>query len=136
MKLLSKVESDQRLKKEHDELIGKNTQLLNYFTKGIKRLNDLKDNYDPEKAKKTREFENFCRDIDLKKSKKLEELAAVEKHIEERKEVYYGLVAKQDELIEREFLIKQKEDNLVLREGFTKEGEAKLKHKFEELLKI
>lgn len=135
MKLLHKADVDLKAKKQSDELVEKNARLLGYFTKGIKRLNSLKDNYDQEKANKLRAFEDFCNQLNLKKNTLLEEYTKWEKAVEDKKEAYYSLVTKQDELDEREYLIKRKEENLSLRENFTKESEEKLKVKWDQLLK-
>jgi len=134
MKLLQKAEVDLKYKKQNDELIGKNNRLLGYFTKGVARLNSLKDNYDQVKVNKYNDFVDFSNHIAQQKSKLMEEVVVIEKLIKEKTETYYGLIAKQDELDEREFNMKQKANNLSMREEFVKESEEKIKLKWDKLI--
>jgi len=134
MRLLQKPEADQKHKKQQDELIAKNSRLLGYFTKGIKRFNSIQDSYDQQKVNRLKDFENFCADLQVKKSKLLEEYVQWEKAIEEKKEQYYALIAKQDELDEREYSLNRKEEQLTLREEFTKESEDRLQANLGHLL--
>src|SRR3990167_11484234 len=98
MKLLSKSEATLGLKKSNEDLLGSNLRLREIEKQVLKRLNEAKLDYDPEKVKALKDFEQFTADLMEKKSKLLSELNAYEKLIEERKDIYYGLVERQDAL--------------------------------------
>lgn len=91
----------------------------------LTRLNTAKKNYDPEKVAALKEFDAFLADIQEKKSKLLREMKAIESIIEEKKELYYGLIAKSDALEERAHAVKESEDKLDLREAFVSQLEKK-----------
>src|SRR3990167_6507667 len=126
MRLLSKKSAQAEVKKQNDELIEKNIRLRQYEKIFLERMNTLKENYDPEKLKTLRDFETFCTDITEKKSKLLAELKALEKAIVDKKEIYYGLVVKQDELDEKIHQIRNEESKLNLRLAYVTEIEKKI----------
>ena len=127
MKLLSKTESVNSIKKENEELISTNIRLRKYFKDITASLATLKSNYEPDKIKKLEEFQIFCEEINVKKSKLLKELNSIEGIIEKKKEIYYGLIAKQDQLDEKLHQLNEKETNLSLRESFVVGVEERLK---------
>ena len=127
MKLVSKTESVNSIKKENEELISTNIRLRKYFKDITASLATLKSNYEPDKIKKLEEFQIFCEEINVKKSKLLKELNSIEGIIEKKKEIYYGLIAKQDQLDEKLHQLNEKETNLSLRESFVVGVEERLK---------
>ena len=129
MKLLSKSEATIGLKKENDSLIGSNLRLREMEKQVLKRLNEAKLDYSPEKIKALKDFEQFTADLMEKKSKLLSELNAYEKLIEERKDIYYGLVERQDALMEKSYQINEQNKKLDLREAFVSELERKIREK-------
>ena len=129
MKLLSRPEATIGLKKENDNLIGSNLRLREMEKQVIKRLNEAKLDYSPDKVKALKDFEQFTADLMEKKSKLLKELNAYEKLIEERKDIYYGLVEKADKLLEEEYKIKEANKKLDLRESFIVELEKRIREK-------
>lgn len=129
MKLLSQKESGSKIKKENDELIETNIRLRKYYAEILHKLNSLKDNYDPEKMAKLKEFEAFCKDLNEKKDKLLQEFNALEAEIQKKKDIYYGLITRFDELDERTYQLKEKENKLDLREAFVTDLEVKFKNK-------
>ena len=129
MKLLSKSEATLGLKKSNEDLLGSNLRLREIEKQVLKRLNEAKLDYDPEKVKALKDFEQFTADLMEKKSKLLKELNAYEKLIEERKEIFYGLVAKGDALLEEEYKIKEENKKLDLRESFITDLERKIREK-------
>ena len=131
MKLLQKSEAHLKIKKDNEELVEMNIRLRKYLKDITERLNTIKDDYKPDKVKKLRDFEEFCADIQARKSKLLEELSEVERMIERKKETFYGLVAKQDFLEERSYQIKEKENKLNLRESFVTQLEKSWQEKQE-----
>lgn len=129
MKLLAKPVVENKLKKENDELLDRNIRLRQFERAITERLNTVKDSYEPEKLAKLKEFEEFCKDILEKKAKLLRELDGIGKLIEQKKDIYYGLVVKQDELEERVHQANQKDEKLRLRELFVSELEQKWREK-------
>jgi hypothetical protein len=127
MKLLDQKQAQSNLKTQNDELIGTNIRLRRFWQEITQKLNTIRENYDPDKLKRLKDFEQFCKDLIIKKSKMLEELVSIEKQIENKKEIYYGLIAKQDKLDEYVYEIQEKEKKLKLREAFVIDLEAKWK---------
>src|SRR3990167_1778856 len=117
MKLLTRKEATQGLKKSNDELLGTNIRLREMEKQVLKRLNEAKLDYDPEKMKALKDFEKFTSEIMEKKSLLLKELNAYDTLIAERKDIYYGLVEKADKLLEEEYKIKEAHKKLDLRES-------------------
>ena len=128
MKLLTRKEATIGLKKENDNLIGSNLRLREMEKQVLKRLNEAKANYDPEKMKALKDFEQFTADLMEKKSKLLKELNAYEKLIEERKDIYYGLVSKMDLLDEKAHQVAEANKKLDLREAFVTDLERKIRN--------
>lgn len=126
MHLLSKKESDSKIKKENDELIESNIRLRKYYSEILHKLNTIKENYDPEKMAKLKDFETFCKDLLIKKEKLLQEFNTLEAEIQKKKDIYYGLIARFDELDERTYQLKEKESKLDLREAFVTDLENKI----------
>ena len=129
MRLLAKKDADNKLRKENEELIDTNIRLRKSYTDIVKRLNTIKENYEPDKLKKLKEFEDFCKDLQVKKSKLLEEYREIDTAIERKKDLYYGLIAKQDLLDEKVYQIKQEENKLGVRQLFVEELERKWQEK-------
>lgn len=125
MQLLSQKETKSKLRKEHDELIDTSVRLNTIVREKHRELNTLKRHYDPDKLQAKADFDAFCRDIQEKKSRLLQELAQIEKEIEAKKDIYFGLVAKQDALEERIYAANEREAKLNLRENFINELERK-----------
>jgi hypothetical protein len=135
MKLLSKNEVKSISQKETDIILEKNSRLAEYLSKGLKKFNLIKDNYDQDKIRKQKEFDAFCEKINTKKSELLKDYKKWEKLVEGKKELYYALIEKNDELIEREENIKRGEERIKVREDFNLENEARLKAKLDTLIK-
>ena len=129
MKLLNKISAVASLKKQNEDLIETNVRLRKYEKDIIKRLNTIKENYEPDKLKKLKEFEDFCKNLNVKKSKLLEELNVLEKTIELKKELFYGLVVKQDVVEEKLHNLIEQENKLDLRVAFVEELERRWNEK-------
>jgi len=129
MKLLSKTSAKSKAKLENDALIDSSIRLKKYHQDLTTKLNNVKDNYDGDKLEKLREFEQFCKDIEVKRTKVLEELANWQKLVKETKEIYYGFIARADELQEKEYQIEEENKKLNLRETFVLDLEAKWREK-------
>lgn len=129
MKLLSKNEAGHKLQLEKDELVETNIRLREYWQSINDRLNNLKDDYEPDKLQKLKEFEEFCKKLQVKRTKLLEELSILQRGIEQKKELFYGLIEKQDRLEERLLQANEAEAKLKLRETFVVDLEQKWRMK-------
>lgn len=129
MKLLTTKEAQSQKKLENDALIESNMRLKQVEARLSSKLHSMKDNYDQDKVEKWTEYEDFVEDINNKKSVLLKELKDIQKYIEEKKEVYYGLVEKQDILEEKMHNLIEKEKKLELREAFVMDLERKWREK-------
>lgn len=125
MKLLSRTEASSKKKLENESLIESNIRLRKYHTEIVQKLNTVKEDYEPEKLEKLREFETFCRDLDVKRETLLKELAQWQKLLADTKEIYYGYIVKADELAEKEYRISEETKKLNLREAFISDLEQK-----------
>lgn len=123
MKLLTKSEIKNSVRKENEQLLNDNIRL--------KKINQnlLKLDFPAEKVKMMREFQQFSSDINEKKSFMFQELKKIETLIEQKKEILYGLIEKQDEIMEREAVLKEREAKVELREKFVEEIDSKQKTK-------
>ena len=129
MKLLSKSVAGSKLKQENDSLIETNIRLRNYEKLVLQRLNAIKENYAPDKIQRLNEYEMYCKEILQKKSLLLQELMAIQQQIDQKKDIYYGMISAADELSEKKYLIEEQTKKLALRESFVVDLEAKWKEK-------
>ena len=65
MKLLSKTSVASSLIKQNEELIETNIRLRKYEKNITERLNTIKENYEPDKLKKLKEFEEDIQSIQI-----------------------------------------------------------------------
>jgi hypothetical protein len=129
MKLLAKKEAEKSIKKSNEELLGSNLRLRQLEKNVLSRLNTAKLDYEPEKMKALKDFEEFVADLSQKKSKLLEEMHAYNKLIQERKDIYYGLIEKQDLLEEKIYQMNEENRKLDLRETFIRDLEQRVNQK-------
>lgn len=122
MKLLSKNEAKSEITKENNFLIAENIRLRKEYVSLLKRLANLEKDG---KIKELKEFEEFVKVTQEKKSFLLSELHRVDKEIRSRQEILDGIIERQDELQEKEYKLNDRESKLNLRENFIKEIEAK-----------
>lgn len=125
MKLLPPQEAKKDIQKKNDELIAINVRLKEIERNILKRINTLKDNYEPDKIKKFDEFTKYCNELEQKKSVLLKTMTDIEKMIEGKRDILYGLIEKQDILQEKEIEIKERERKLEMRQAFVEELERK-----------
>lgn len=129
MKLLARSEAQASKKRENDALVESTLRLSGYHQRLTKRLANIKDDYSADKLARLREYEQFCKDLNAKREKLLKELSAIESIIEEKKEIYYGLIEKQDALEDKAREIKEENEKLDLREKFVLDLEEKWRNK-------
>ena len=121
--------AERSIKEDNERLIDTNIRLRKYWQDIVHKLNTVKESYEPEKTKKLEDFERFCKDLQGKKSKLLEEYTELERQIALRKDIYYNLVHRQDELAERSHEIAEENSKLTLRESFVRDLEEKWREK-------
>lgn len=126
MKLLSKTDARDQRKRDNDSLVDSNIRLRKMENEVLSRLNNAKADYAPDKVAALEEFNSFLKDIQEKKAKLLKELSAIQSLVNDEKEIYYGLVAKQDVLEERAHAVRESEDKLNIREAFINQLEQKM----------
>ena len=129
MKLLPKTEARSRAKLENEELIASNIRLRQYLQGITQKLNNVKDSYDPEKVQKLQEFERFCKELEVQRTKLLTELAGIQKLVNDTKDIYYGYIQKKDQLAETEYKIQEENKKLDLREAYVVDLEARFREK-------
>lgn len=125
MKLLSKEHAENKIRKDNETLVETNIRLRALEKQINDKLNSIKEDYSGDKLQKLQDFERFCKDLQIKKEKLLSELAGIQKLVDEKKDVYYGLIEKKDKLDEMVVHLQEKEARLNLRESFVEELEKK-----------
>lgn len=118
MKIFSKQDVHQKIKRDNDLLIQDNLRLR----KKNETLHKSNTGIDYNKAEQ--DFKKFIAEINDKRQKMLLELEELQKAIDLRKDIYYGLVEKQDILEERIYKLEQKEKQLDARERFVNQLET------------
>lgn len=129
MKLLAQKDAKASIKKDNESLLESNLRLRRLEKNVLDRLNLAKLNYDPEKVKALEDFDRFCKEIQEKKSKLLAEYVQIEKMVETKKDIYYGLIEKQDVLLEEAYQMEEKHKKLDLRESFVVSLEQEFRNK-------
>ena len=118
MKLFEKDTINRLRKDQTRELTLKNERLAGSLRKLLALQKDIE--FDADKAKKVADYQVWCEDLQKKMSKELGNLKAYEKLVEEKKEEYYGLVAKKDEIEDRIIDLKEEQKKQELQVAFTK----------------
>lgn len=129
MKLLAKTEAQSKVKRDNDQLIAENLRLRQFWKDITQKLNTVKESYEPDKLAKLKEFEQFAMDLMVRKAKLLEELQGIENEIIRKKDIYFGLIAKQDALDEKIYQMTEAQKKLDLRERFVVDLEQKWRAK-------
>ena len=129
MKLLTKNLAETEIKRENEELLSTNIRLRKFWQEITQKLNNARDNYEPEKMRALKDYEDFCKTLLAKKSELLKELQGIRNEIEKKKEIYFGMIEKQDLLQEKAYQIKEEGEKLRLRESFVEDLERKWQEK-------
>lgn len=125
MKLLSPTDARSKIQKNNDELIESNIRLRKGLKQVISDLNNAKNDYSSDRVKLLKDFDRFIEEIQVKKNRLLKELKDLTEEIDRKKEVYYGLITKQDMLEEKLYQLNEREIKINLRENFVKDLEKK-----------
>lgn len=96
MKLFTKEEINKNRKDQTRELMIKNDRLIASNRKILSLQKDIE--FDADKAKKVKEYEVWCADLQTKMGKELKNLTAYQKLVEDEKEKYYKLIQSVDAL--------------------------------------
>ncbi len=96
MQLFSKEQVNTRRKEQTRELTLKNERLATSLRKVLALQKEI--DFDADKAKKVADYQIWCKDLQEKMSKELGNLKAYEKLVEDKKEEYYNLVGRKDEI--------------------------------------
>lgn len=125
MKLLSKSDIQSSVKKDNEELLETNLRLRKGLIGVIKNINTARTDYSSDKVRALKDFDKFVEELNQKKSNLLKELRDLTEVVEKKKDIYYGLIEKQDILEEKLYQMSERESKLDLRESFIKELEKK-----------
>ena len=117
---LFKREQIHKIKKDQTrELVVQNERLIASLKKKLALQNDIE--FDADKAKKVRDYEVWCKDLQDKMEKELRNLKAYQKLVDDKKEEYYGLITSYDALQDRIILQKEELNKLELQVAFKRE---------------
>jgi len=118
MKLFQKETINLKRKEQTRELTLKNERLAVSLRKILNLQKDIE--FDADKAKKVKDYQVWCEDLQTKMSKELGNLNAYKKLVEDKKEEYYGLITNldllQDKILDRKEELRKQE----LRVAFNK----------------
>jgi len=125
-----KIFSPEKIKiegeKKADRLAFEKVQLEKQVRDLQIELQAVRGQLNADKSKIDKTFKEFVQDINAKKSNLLKELLEVERQLEKKKDLFYGLVEKQDTLRDREIEVSEKEENLRRREVYVRSLEGKI----------
>jgi Mg2+ and Co2+ transporter CorA len=99
MQLFTKEQINKKRKDQTRELMMKNDRLIASNRKVLALQKEIE--FDADKAKKVKDYQKWCEDLQEKMSKELKSLNAYKLLVEEAKEEYYNLVARKDEVEDR-----------------------------------
>ena len=119
MLLFSKEQVNTKRKEQTRELTIKNERLATSLRKILKLQKEVE--FDTDKAKKVKDYQIWCEDLQVKMSKELGNLEAYKKLVDEKKEEYYNLVASYDALEDRILDKKEELDKLNIQVGLQKQ---------------
>lgn len=119
MQLFTKEQINKGRKDQTRELMLKNERLIASNRKVLALQSDIE--FDAEKAKKVKDYQVWCEDLQVKMSKELSNLKAYEKLVDDKKEEYYNLIEKIDEIEDKITDKKEESSRLDLQLTFKKE---------------
>lgn len=119
MQLFSKEQINTKRKDQTRELMLKNERLIISNRKILELQKDI--DFDTDKAKKVKDYQIWCEDLQSKIAKELSNLKAYNKLVDEKKDEYYNLVAKKDEIEDKILDLTEELKKLELQVVFKKE---------------
>lgn len=119
MQLFSREQVNLKRKNETRELSLKNDRLA----KSLRKVLDLQKEveFDQDKAKKVKDYQVWCADLQNKMDKALGTLKSYEKLVEEKKEEIYELVERKDELEDTLLDLREEQERLDFELNFKRE---------------
>jgi len=124
MKLLTKEEVNKVARQQNRELAQKNSRLVDFFQRSIKKLNNTE--IDSDLQRKQYDYDKTVQDFLERKDTMLQELMMLQRKVEEKKDILYSLIDKQDELDERERTLREKEEVIKLQAQFVDQISEKI----------
>lgn len=112
MELFKKEEVQAKRHNQTRELILKNEKLISSLKKTLALQKDIE--FDAEKAKKVKDYMQWCEDLQKKQSKELANFEAYKKLTEDKKDEYYRLVESKDALEDKIVNLKEDVEKLKL----------------------
>lgn len=112
MKLFKREEIEAKRHNQTRELILKNEKLISSLKKTLALQKDIE--FDAEKAKKVKDYMQWCEDLQKKQSKELANLETYKKLAEDKKEEYYRIVEAKDALEDKIISLKEESERLSL----------------------
>ena len=94
MKLFTKEEINKRRHETNRELTAKNEKVVSSLKKVLKLQEEI--DFDKEKAKKMKEFQVWCDNLNEKKSLLLQDMKKYQNAVEGAKEELYRVIARKD----------------------------------------
>lgn len=119
MQLFTPEKINATRKSQTRELVVKNERLVKSLRKVLDLQNDIE--FDADKAKKVREYQVWCVDLQKKMSKELGNLKAYEKLTEDKKEEYYKVLEVKDALEDSIITLREELEKLKLQVEFKKQ---------------
>lgn len=119
MKLFKKDEINKIHKDQTRELILKNRTLISSLKKTLALQKEI--DFEPEKAKKVKEYQVWCEELQKKMSEELRTLEIYKKLTEEEKEKYYNMVVKLDAIQDKIYDLEEEISKLDLQIKFKEE---------------
>lgn len=119
MRLFKKEEIQAKRQAQGRELTLKNEKLIASLKKILALQKDI--DFDAEKAKKVKEYMQWCQDLQEKQSKELANLKAYENLVEERKEQFYELISKKDTIEDKIMDLKEELNKLEIQVAFKRQ---------------
>jgi len=119
MELFSKEKINRARKEQTRELMLKNERLIASNRKVLNLQKEIE--FDADKAKKVKDYQIWCEDLQKKMSKELANLEAYKKLLEDKKEEYYNAVARLDAVEDKILDRKEELGRLDLQLNFKRE---------------
>lgn len=117
--LFTKEVINQKRQEQNRELTRKNEKLITSLRKILSLQKDI--DFDADKAKKVKEYIQWCKDLQDKQSTELGNLKAYEKLVEDKKEEYYQLIELKDAIEDKILTLKEESNRLDLQVAFKRQ---------------
>lgn len=124
MQLFTKETINKTRKDQTRELMLKNQRLIDSNRKVLALQDDIE--FDADKAKKVKEYQVWCDDLQKKMSNELGNLKAYKKLVEDKKEEYYKVLEIKDSLEDKILTLTEEKDKLEIQVKWKQEITSKM----------